>query len=945
MMPTKEQVQAAVALIRKPGANANYVYFFGQLDDPSWIEPLKREGFFVTSPGPIRAAKGIAYPTWPESGYLLRMAEHAPAEVAAVLPGVRATDNPRVHADLARIAARLPASQALTVTKGEFAWLKEQELIPLDLPEALGELAVHLAQLGKTKRAGELMREVLRLAPAPEKPQWIRSGQARMERWTYQQTVSQTLPALHELMGLDAVRLAADILEDAIALTDAESPVDHSEIWRRAIEDDSNNLDVDPPESLIAAVRDVALAEADDDAQQLADVVKDLFGRPWNVFRRVALQVLTHKSEIAPALAEETLLDEDLLTNHALVHEYTALLAAVYPRLDHTKQSQWIKAVERGPSWPSRDPDERKAQEISEEEYVRYRDSWRKDRLGTVQALLPEDRQAEVASLIERFGPPSEPNDFQITSWVGPTSPLSQEEFAAQSPADLVNYLRSWKPSGEPMSPSPEGLGRRMTERIAQEPAPFALLADQLSKLEPTYVRSALRGFEQAAKQDLSFSWENVLLLAETTVKGPSLDAEVTGHETMDRDTDWHWARGEAASALRVAMTKESMPKELADRVWAVLEPMSWDDEPSLGYEKRYGGSNMDPLTLSLNTVRGQAMHAVIEFAVWKKKQTSDDEPFAMSSMPDVGQNLERHLDTDREPSETVRAVFGSRLHQLLWVDREWLASQVPRLFPSDAAHDGLRLAVWESYLAYGSRAVYLFDLLRSEYRRAVDDLPTQEARNKRAGRNPGLVLAEHLGALYYAGTIDREEGGLLDRFVERASTDEAAHLVDYIGRSVHRLDASEMTEDEGERLRALWEWLVDRSKDRPGDRREVLAGFGWWYGSDAFDAKWRDEQLLMLLREQVPVDPDFVIFERLGERATEDLQSALEIVRLLLTQEKAGWRWIGLRDTLREILRLALDSSNQTLANKAREIINTLGAKGMVEFRGLLDHRGSTKG
>lgn len=273
-------------------------------------------------------------------------------------------------------------------------------------------------------------------------------------------------------------------------------------------------------------------------------------------------------------------------------------------------------------------------------------------------------------------------------------------------------------------------------------------------------------------------------------------------------------------------------------------------------------------------------------------------------------------------------------------------AAAVLRLEPGrpDATQNGLRLAVWESYLAYGGPAANLFELLRDEYRRAVDDLPTPEDRNKRAGRNPGLVLAEHLGALYYAGMIDREEGGLLDRFLERASTDEAAHLVDYIGRSVHRLDASEVTDDGRERLTVLWEWLVGRSNGRPGDKREILAGFGWWYGSDAFDAKWRDEQLLMLLRAQIPVDPDFVIFERLGQRATEDLQSAVEIVRLLLTQDKAGWRWIGLRDTLREILGLALDSSDQTLVNKAREIINTLGAKGMVEFRDLLDHRGSTK-
>jgi hypothetical protein len=58
----------------------------------------------------------------------------------------------------------------------------------------------------------------------------------------------------------------------------------------------------------------------------------------------------------------------------------------------------------------------------------------------------------------------------------------------------------------------------------------------------------------------------------------------------------------------------------------------------------------MDPLTLSINTVRGEAMHAVIQYATWRKLA---QEELDLGSLPDVARNLEAHLDPSRDRSET----------------------------------------------------------------------------------------------------------------------------------------------------------------------------------------------------------------------------------------------------------------------------------------------------
>ena len=83
--------------------------------------------------------------------------------------------------------------------------------------------------------------------------------------------------------------------------------------------------------------------------------------------------------------------------------------------------------------------------------------------------------------------------------------------------------------------------------------------------------------------------------------------------------------------------------------------------------------------------------------------------------MPDVASNLEAHLDPARDRrSETTRAAFGARLGLLDWVDPQWLTDRLPLLFPSDC--QPLRLATWETFLAWVRPSQRMLALLGAEY-------------------------------------------------------------------------------------------------------------------------------------------------------------------------------------------------------------------------------------
>ena len=70
----------------------------------------------------------------------------------------------------------------------------------------------------------------------------------------------------------------------------------------------------------------------------------------------------------------------------------------------------------------------------------------------------------------------------------------------------------------------------------------------------------------------------------------------------------------------------------------------------------------MDLLTLSINTNRGTAMHAVIETALWVRREleaSGNDVSVGFAAMPEVRDSLDVHLDPRVDPSLAVHAVYG----------------------------------------------------------------------------------------------------------------------------------------------------------------------------------------------------------------------------------------------------------------------------------------------
>jgi hypothetical protein len=271
----------------------------------------------------------------------------------------------------------------------------------------------------------------------------------------------------------------------------------------------------------------------------------------------------------------------------------------------------------------------------------------------------------------------------------------------------------------------------------------------------------------------------------------------------------------------------------------------------------------------------------------------------------------------------------------LINIGEEWFERQLPALFPQEVALLPLRLAVWESFLAWTHPHQAFLRTLRPYYAQAVADLSTITGEGG-LGRDPRLGLAEHLAAYYMWGYLSLDDQALLAGFFDAAPTATAAHVISFIGRGLDR-EEDEIPQDTADRLMALWVWLVARlTPDENPDQRPVFEPFGWWFGAGRLDPAWELEQLDSIVSRHVVVDPEFRVLPRLRQLLPDNPVGVLVALKHYLEAGGPGWRVASASREIRVILEAAQTDADPRVANEIQHIANLMITRGMIDFRDL---------
>lgn len=951
--PTKEDLKCLTQEI--PNNAITHGYFFDRLETPEWLEPLRKRDFFKHPPQPeCNEEEGtIRFPPWPEAHYLARMAQHKPELVAQIIQEMDDTDNAAVISDLVDALLAMPVE---LISAGLVEKTKRWAECPyLLVPEKVGQVISHLAKGGKTEEAMAVARVLLDVFPDPrhqqavEEPSLSPEPQARFHIWHYKQILKEHFPYLVREAGLPALALLCDLLDKAICLSgrhgNEQGDEDYSRVWRPAVEDHSQNLSDTLENALVSAIRDAAELVVRSGRAPVEEVVNVFERRGWKIFKRIALHIIRVFPNQATELATVGLTDRTLFEDVGLRYEYTLLLRDRFPRLFREDQAKILGWIEEGPKvdqWKQRREKETGTQP-SEEEVTRYRELWQRDWLARIgPENLPVEWQEHYREFVGEYGKPEYP-EFSIYSegiQVGPTSPKTVDDLKAMSVTEIVEFLKVWSPPQNVfLEPSPEGLGRVLSSVVADDPERFADEAQLFQGLDPTYVRAVLSGLRDAAKQDKVFNWEPVLELCAWVLSQPQ---EIEGRHPreIEADLDWSWTRKVIADLLSAGFEdrQSSIPISLRQRVWDILKPLTDDPDPTPEYEQRYGGSNMDPATLSINTTRGEAMHTVIRYALWvrrhmEKETDKDRVARGFSEMPEVREVLDAHLDPAREPSLAIRAVYGQWFPWLVLLDPEWARAQMSRIFPQDPESTAFFEAAWNTYIVFCHPYDNVWEILRPFYRMAVNRIGVRH-NTTRWLADPDEKLAEHLMAFYRRGKLSLDDPLLVD-FWKKAPDDLRAHALMFVGQSLKHTEG-DISEETLKRLVNLWENRLGQApkSQPPGEFEKEVAAFGWWFVSEKFNADWSLEQLSASLQTARKIEPVDMVLEQLAKAAQTHPLKSVECLRIIVEAYKEGWELHAGRDNIRQTLHLGLGSPNAR--QEAERVVQYLCSIGFLDFEDL---------
>jgi len=950
--PTPQQIDKAVALLASP---QHCRVFFGKLENPEWIEPLREKGCFKHPPEPVESEGGVSHPAWPASHYLARMASKAPQEVLAALEGIE-TPNARVISDICDAALAMPGELAEALSNKILQAVKARVWLQL-YADKVADLASKLARDGRTEAALSLADALFILKPHKSigyEPIGI------IDPYRYGQLLAKVSQALLEADGPRAMEWACALLLKAASFhvsPDARNDFDDvSSVWRPMVEGQRREHPHDLADSIVTSTCGVAEGVVRGGAWPVAKAVEYIEGLGKLILSRIALHLVRVFGDMDIPLARRRILERELFEDYRYRHEYAMLLKDRFGILAQDEQATVLGWIDQGPD----KEDTRRILKANlgddfREEYVERRTkAWQRDRLSWFRDSLPPDWRERYEALVAEVGP-AEHADVTFwceTSWGGGEPPKTAKQLGAMDTASIVEFLGSWRPDPKDvMGPSVADLANQFGAAVRENLERFSAEAPAFAVLHPTYVTRLLGEIATALqnKREVAFDPVTELCLA-VAAKPMALSPEDSmPGDPLDSDQSWEYARNEVATVVARLCDQDS-PLHLQDKLWQCLAAL--EDSPDKSYivgEPEEDVRVTTWLDHACNNPKARWVHAVIRYAIWAKRQAvresgAEEDSVGMAQIPGAADVLTKLLDPQDSSSPAIRSEYGQSFPAMCWLDREWAEDHAADVFSMDGDHVQHGWAAWNSYLVANRAYDEVFRILEGVYSHAVDSLerPLQATG---ARFNPLESLAEHLIVLCGRGVVQIDEpDSLLSRFLRNAPAEASAHAIETVGRSLK--GEGDIPEDVVQRFVRLWEWFwANMVEGQEEPAKEALSRFGWWLACGRFNDSWCLDQTVRITELQPVLSPESDTMEKLSMLAAARPSKAIMCADRMVRSDQEGWRLHGWRDALTRLLQEVLASGDASARVTATSLIEHLGRRGFLEFGKLLGGQHTASG
>lgn len=918
-------------------------FFFNDLENPAWIMPLYKTGFFYHPPDPIEVQSGsIQLPDWPAINYLVQFASQY-EEILVAITQKALTRNWRIQSRLIEGLLKISPEAASTCTFIVDSWLDSpfSDMLPNDLVPLTDRFIDSDLVPSAIQITDFILKPVLRRTKSTfsryEPPYSFRSDPYWVNAYC-----SKILPRLEKIDPRMLLTLFQDHLEKALSLTQEIGIEDFEEkvgyYWRMDIAFSSHSRsDGNITDILIEGVRDSLNALCEVSPEIGKDKVNEFLHSEHLIFQRIAIHTLRKFGGQFSELLQEAISHWDYTIKSEYISEYRGLLRDQYANTSNETKAEIVEKILAGPPDIERrtlDIAQLKKHEPTDDDRIEANERWMQFYFELIKGSLPEQQMHLLEEFNAKYGALDVEEKPKITfsEWTTIPSPITVEELAIKDLAEIKQYFLEYKPENEVLN-SRDSLARTFQSLVSKNPTKYIDFADFL--IDPAiwfvYTYNYLFGIREAVRSKGVKLTDEILSLCEFVI---AQEKDPYENPPNLHEAGLFNAQLEVAYLLNDAVQFDDpyLTREQLDRIRKILIALVHHTNPTKEDDER---NKMDPFTHSLNCVRGEAMHGILNYSLYlvRQKQTENkDRKWFIEA--EISEILDEKIDIEKEPSPAIRAVIGSYLTQIYFMLEDWTTKNLDVIFPSSQEFDQYWSAAWNGYLIGSNINKALFEYLVPQYQRGLKRLSQPK---EKSFTDPSGRLSQHVMVAYLNNLTDfGHENQILDLFYENASDGLRTQAIFWLSKVL------ENEKQKGEstiwpRCFELWKNRLDYAEQQdPAQNGQEISAYMRWL---AYCPMTLDQLYPMLKRSIKYFQDRFDVMQLTGFGSKFCDQSPLEAVSLLnecITTAKETW-WNPEEDVERSILNAAMKSNNAEAKTIAIDLINFHGEQGDYHWRDLL--------
>lgn len=688
-------------------------------DFDTFFEALENDGLFdpARNPGPVAGDKPGYYrlPYWPPLAYLeataKRAGEHADANLAdKIMRVVRAVsqwrddtnktrDNSSTWSVFAKILGLLPPS-AVSMADIDLipAWLGGQFRQSL-VGHALSTGTVrnflcsdNPSDWAKACRVLYHCTAVEFLGDASTSARTTTEARTLVEDYWLKNLIDADAATFGRKVGKDAADVFLGRLKEVfVPLLDGHD----SWLFRPAIEDHQQNYDWrEPYNRFIEGLRNTMLAWIDSDAKAAGRYVEALLSSGLEIVERVAVHLVDQRFEALRGLVPKVISPSFFDSGHR--HELHLFLNNHFQHFTEEEKTATLDAIRSLPLPEKRGDPERTLRNAQR--------TWLSAIAG--QSYPPADSWlAELNDILGPTGSLFHPsfNSYHETRWgTGPTPHNVQDLIIFAEGGIIVEKLNAFTPSNAWDGPSIRSLSDAVVDAVGVAPQAFTDQLPQFLNAKAEYQYAVIAGFKKLwdawdgkeAGLDWNQIWPKLIDFFEALLAGAELwKGDVAQEPTLSPTRDWiPPVISEFLTAGTRSDDKSYAPDLLRRTLPLIVILLSKS-------EAREEASEGDALNLAINTAKGKAVEALLDYAL-RSCRLSDN---ANKQHAKTWQSLQPLFDAElarcKNGNFEFSAIAGAYIVNLYYLSATWVNTNFRRIFPVEypsnclSALDGLAFA------------------------------------------------------------------------------------------------------------------------------------------------------------------------------------------------------------------------------------------------------------